>query len=54
MNYTSVLNLVFLVLAVVLLVRFGRTGGPEMLRMMNGPHAAEHHDVEHQAIHAEA
>jgi uncharacterized membrane protein YraQ (UPF0718 family) len=37
LNYTSVLNVVFLVLAGVLVVRFLRTGGPEMLRMMNQP-----------------
>jgi len=36
-NYTTVLNLVFLLLAAVLLVRFLRTKGPEMLRMMNAP-----------------
>lgn len=35
-NYTTWLNLVFLTLAAVLLVRFGRTGGPTMLRMMGG------------------
>lgn len=34
LNYTTVLNLIFLVLATVLLVRFFRTGGPEMLRHM--------------------
>lgn len=36
-NYTSILNLVFLALAAVLVWRFVRTGGPEMLRMMNAP-----------------
>ncbi|MGZ4138646.1 MAG: permease [Actinomycetota bacterium] len=36
-NYTTVLNLVFLALAVVLIVRFLRTGGPAMLRMMGNP-----------------
>ena len=35
-NYTSVLNIVFLVLAVVLLWRFFSTGGRKMLRMMGG------------------
>ena len=34
-NYTTVLNLLFLLLAAVLLVRFLRTKGPEMLRMMS-------------------
>jgi uncharacterized protein len=36
-NYTTVLNLVLLALAAVLVVRFLRTGGPEMLRMMDAP-----------------
>jgi uncharacterized protein len=35
-NYTSVLNLLFLALAAALLWRFFRTGGREMLAMMNG------------------
>jgi uncharacterized protein len=39
-NYTTVLNLVFLGLAAVLVVRFLRTGGPAMLRMMGGPPSA--------------
>jgi uncharacterized membrane protein YraQ (UPF0718 family) len=38
-NYTSVLNIVFLVLAAVLVGRFLRTGGPAMLRMMSKPMA---------------
>jgi uncharacterized protein len=43
LNYTSVLNVVFLVLAAVLVLRFLRTKGLEMPRMMNaapGPGAA--------------
>jgi len=35
-NYTSYLNIGFLVVAVVLIVRFIRTGGVPMLKMMNG------------------
>jgi hypothetical protein len=35
-NYTTWLNLVFLVVAAVLVVRFVRTGGVPMLRMMGG------------------
>ncbi|HET9110832.1 MAG TPA: permease [Ktedonobacterales bacterium] len=38
-NYTSVLNIVFLAIACALIVRFIRTGGPAMLRMMNAPMA---------------
>jgi uncharacterized membrane protein YraQ (UPF0718 family) len=37
LNYTSILDVVFLALAVVLFVRFFRTGGRDMLRMMNKP-----------------
>ncbi len=36
-NYTTVLNIVFLALSVVLVWRFLRTGGPGMLRMMATP-----------------
>ena len=36
-NYTTWLNVVFLVLAALLVWRFMKTGGPEMLRMMNAP-----------------
>ncbi|MFF4257907.1 permease [Streptomyces sp. NPDC001663] len=45
-NYTTWLNIAFLLLAAALLVRFWRTGGPAMLRMMGGaPASAEHeHD----------
>jgi uncharacterized protein len=44
-NYTTVLNIVFLVLALLLVVRFVRTGGPEMLRMMSD--SGEHSDQGH-------
>lgn len=40
-NYTTVLNIVFLVVATALVWRFLRTGGPMMLRMMNRP-ASDH------------
>jgi uncharacterized membrane protein YraQ (UPF0718 family) len=39
-DYTAVLNLVFLAVAAVLVVRFLRTGGPAMLRMMSVPEGA--------------
>jgi uncharacterized protein len=35
-NYTTFLNIAFLILAAVLVVRFLRTGGPEMMKMMGG------------------
>jgi uncharacterized protein len=44
-NYTTWLNLAFLVLAALLVWRFLQTGGREMLRMMNRPanHGHAHH-----------
>ena len=36
-NYTTLLNVAFLVLAALLIWRFMKTGGPEMLRIMNAP-----------------
>jgi uncharacterized protein len=41
-NYTTWLNIAFLVLAGLLVWRFLRTGGPGMLRMMNRPAAMGH------------
>jgi hypothetical protein len=41
-NYTTWLNIVFLLVAAVLLIRFTRTGGIAMLRMMGGPADADH------------
>jgi uncharacterized protein len=47
-NYTSVLNIIFLIVAAVLVIRFLRTGGPAMLKMMNEPeHDMSHHDMTH-------
>ena len=42
-NYTTVLNLLMLTVAALLVVRFLRTGGPAMLRMMSKPDSAAHH-----------
>ncbi|MGA9161452.1 MAG: permease [Actinomycetota bacterium] len=36
-NYTTILNILFLALSAALVVRFLRTGGPQMLRMMDRP-----------------
>jgi uncharacterized protein len=36
-NYTTVLNIFFVVLAIALVIRFLRTGGPEMLKSMDKP-----------------
>jgi uncharacterized membrane protein YraQ (UPF0718 family) len=47
-NYTTWLNIAFLVLAAALAVRFVRTGGVPMLRMMGGsPEAAAEHTHGH-------
>jgi uncharacterized membrane protein YraQ (UPF0718 family) len=62
-NYTSVLNIVFLGVSALLLVRFLRTGGPAMLREMGNapadPNAAPDHccapepALVHDCCHAE-
>jgi uncharacterized membrane protein YraQ (UPF0718 family) len=48
-NYTTWLNIVFLIVAAALIVRFIRTGGVPMLKMMGGappaPTAAGPHDT---------
>jgi len=41
-NYTTFLNIVFLLLAAALVVRFFRSGGGPMLKMMGGSPDAEH------------
>jgi uncharacterized protein len=46
-NYTTWLNIAFLVLAGMLVWRFMRTGGPQMLRMMNIPANSNHVHGEH-------
>jgi len=43
LNYTTVLNALFLALAAVLVVRFVRTGGMEMLAHMDEPMPEHHH-----------
>jgi hypothetical protein len=45
-NYTTVLNIIFLVLAVILVIRFIRTGGVAMLKMMN----SSEHDMDHRTM----
>jgi uncharacterized protein len=52
-NYTTVLNIIFLILAAVLVIRFVRTGGLPMLKMMNSAeqnmedHEMSHHEMDH-------
>jgi uncharacterized membrane protein YraQ (UPF0718 family) len=43
LNYTTMLDAIFLILALLLVVRFVRTGGREMLEMMDEP-MEEGHD----------
>jgi hypothetical protein len=44
-NYTTILNIIAFALTAVLLARFYRTGGRDMLAMMGGvPDAMSHHD----------
>jgi uncharacterized membrane protein YraQ (UPF0718 family) len=50
-NYTTWLNVAFLVLAAVLVVRFIRTGGIPMLRMMGGSPDTGHDDGHQQHAH---
>jgi uncharacterized membrane protein YraQ (UPF0718 family) len=56
LNYTSVLNALFLLLAAVLVVRFLRTGGRAMLKMMDEPMDGtpehHHHHVPEHAVTA--
>src|SRR6266568_4237386 len=44
-NYTSILNIIFLILAAILVIRFIRTGGVPMLRMMSKPEHEMHHEL---------
>jgi uncharacterized membrane protein YraQ (UPF0718 family) len=44
LDYTTVLNIIFLVLAVLVVARFFRTGGTKMIRMMNLSPAEVHHE----------
>jgi uncharacterized protein len=52
LDYTTVLNGLFLALAVVLVVRFARTGGRQMLKLMNEPmDQADGRQHQHQHQH---
>jgi len=47
LNYTSVLNVIFLVVASILVWRYLKTGGPEMMAMMEDPSAGNHDHEAH-------
>ncbi|MGH8371571.1 MAG: permease [Gammaproteobacteria bacterium] len=49
-NYTAVLDIVFLIVAVILVVTFYRSGGPQMMRMMESGQHDHGHD--HHSDHA--
>ena len=51
-NYTTILNIVFLLLAAALLVRFFRSGGRQMLAMMGGRPDAHEQQAGHAHGHA--
>ena len=50
-NYTTVLNIVFLLLAAALLVRFFRSGGAPMLKMMHGSPESTDGGADHHGHH---
>ncbi|MCC5474613.1 permease [Streptomyces barringtoniae] len=52
-NYTTWLNIAFLLLATALLARFLRTGGPAMLRTMGGSPDQGEHDHKHDQAHGQ-
>jgi uncharacterized protein len=52
-NYTTWLNIVFLILAAVLLIRFLRTGGRSMLAMMGGNPESAHSGHTGHAVHTD-
>ncbi|MGH2408821.1 MAG: permease [Chloroflexota bacterium] len=52
-DYTTILNLAFLALAAALLIRFLRTGGPAMIRMMSTPAGSMVGDGNHAGHHGE-
>jgi uncharacterized membrane protein YraQ (UPF0718 family) len=47
-NYTTILNIIFLILAAALLVRFFRSGGGSMLKMMGGSPGGADHRARHE------
>ena len=52
LNYTTVLNLVLLAISALLLARYLKTGGPEMMAMMDGPDGGScHHEAHTEHSH---
>jgi hypothetical protein len=56
-NYTTVLNIIFATVSIILIVVFYKNGGPQMMRMMNEgghDHAAGDHWHHHKHGHDNA
>ena len=53
-NYTTILNIVFLLVAAALLIRFFRSGGGPMLKMMDGGPGEHDHHAHHDDHRATA
>jgi uncharacterized membrane protein YraQ (UPF0718 family) len=50
-NYTTILNIIFLILAAIMVIRFIRTGGLPMLRMMSKPaQDMAPHEMQHEMM----
>lgn len=54
LNYTTVLNIIFLIVSGLLLARYLKTGGPEMMAMMDAPEGGHcHQGHEDHAQHSQ-
>jgi uncharacterized protein len=53
-NYTTILNIVFLLVAAALVIRFFRSGSGPMLKMMNGAPGQDEDHAQHPDDHAAA
>ena len=51
LNYTTILNLLFLVVSGLLLARYLKTGGPEMMAIMDSPDGEDCHQAHLEHVH---
>jgi hypothetical protein len=49
-NYTTILNIIFLLLAAALVIRFVRSGSAPMLKMMGGSPTQQQHRRDHSEV----
>ena len=49
-NYTTILNIIFLLVAAALVIRFVRSGSAPMLKMMGGSPTVQQHPREHSEV----